>query len=672
METATSQVIGQLSGYMRGLTQRLDPGAGWYGEFLRRDPEGMRACLAGAAMPPWDVLESLLADLAATVGAAALARETQYAAGLRTAAAGVWDQLPGGVEELRTLLASAEEQQGRAWAALRELSARLAETADPVEAEALSRELSWTRDDASRATARHTDLTTRLEAAGPETGRSGARRPGYPSPGEPEPSNGVPAQRSAASPGAQAPEFDAAPAATWPGPQDGMQPPAQGPAQEEAQDGAWAAVSPAAQQGSRAMAPGGASAAARAGAQGPSWAEASRGTPAGEPAGVRGPGWAGEQAGAQGPAWAGASAGVRAAAPGGEEEPVGRAEGRWLRGARRSGGARYAGAAAPEAQAVTTPPGHPSSATPLRGARFGRPARPAAEPAPAGDRLPEQGAPSGGSAHPGPAWEARHESLREGSGGPGPWETVTAGPGGARTGGHPGHGPLAEANRGPAPGRPGGGSDSAGQGGHPAPSAGHAPAPGSGPAPDPGSRPRPQGTRPAWDGSAQGGGGGLVAGLVALRGQGRSGEAHALLCEAAAGPAERLAGLGEEMGRAGLAADWATLLWEAASLPPARFAAAAAALGPADRDALLRQGVARPAAEIAEAALVLAEAGRTREAEALLAAFVRVRTAEESVRLARRDPGWFAPRLLRAAEALSGAHHRDLLHALRVANLAVS
>lgn len=744
METATSQVIGQLSGYMRGLTQRLDPGAGWYGEFLRRDPEGMRACLAGAAMPPWDVLESLLGDLAATVDAAALAREARYAAGLRTAAAGVWDQLPGGVEELRVLLASAEEQQERARAALRELSARLAETADPVEAQALSRELSWTRDDASRATARHTDLTTRLEAAAPEPGRSGARRPGYPSPGEPEPLNGVPAQRSAASPGAQAPEFDAAPAATWPGPQDAMQDPTQGPAQEEAQDRAWAAMSPAAQQGSRAMAPGGASAAARAGAQGPAWAEASRGTPiaapageqAGEQAGVQGPGWAGEQAGAQGPAWAGASAGVRAAAPGDEEEPVGRAEGRWLRGARRTGGARYAGAAAPEAQAVTTPPGHPSSATPLRGARFGRPARPAAEPAPAADRLPEQGAPSGGSAHPGPAWEARHASLREGSGGPGPWETVTAGPGGARTGGHQGHGPLAEATRLPAPGRPGGGSDSAGQGGHPAPNAGHAPAPGSGPAPDPGSRPRPQGAPTQWpdparaagssvrsapwqdsdpygnpqgaptqgpdrlpaqwpdpahgdgrpgagapgtqgtqsarDGSAQDGGGGLVVGLVALRGQGRSGEAHALLCEAAAGPAERLAGLGEEMGRAGLAADWATLLWEAASLPPARFAAAAAALGPADRDALLRQGVARPAAEIAEAVLVLAEAGRTREAEALLAAFVRVRTAEESVRLARRDPGWFAPRLLRAAEALSGAHHRDLLHALRVANLAVS
>ncbi|MFD9335353.1 hypothetical protein ACFWBF_13235, partial [Streptomyces sp. NPDC060028] len=114
-----------------------------------------------------------------------------------------------------------------------------------------------------------------------------------------------------------------------------------------------------------------------------------------------------------------------------------------------------------------------------------------------------------------------------------------------------------------------------------------------------------------------------------------------------------------------------TLLWEAASLPPERLAAAAAALGEAGRAAdcetLLRQAAARPAAEIAEAALALGAAGRTREADALLGAFVRLRTAEESARLARRDPQWFGPRLLRAAEALSSTHHRDLVHALRVA-----
>ncbi len=60
------------------------------------------------------------------------------------------------------------------------------------------------------------------------------------------------------------------------------------------------------------------------------------------------------------------------------------------------------------------------------------------------------------------------------------------------------------------------------------------------------------------------------------------------------------------------------------------------------------------------------------EADALLEAFVRVRTAEEAARLARRDPQWFTPRLLRAAESVSAGRHRDLVHALRVAKLPAS
>ncbi|MFD5145046.1 hypothetical protein [Streptomyces sp. NPDC058401] len=772
------------------MTQRLDPGAGWYGEFLRRDPEGMRACLDGAAMPPWDVLESLLGDLTASTGTMAIARETQYAAGLRAAAVEVWDRLPGGVEELRTLLVSAAEQQARARSALRVLSARLAESADPAQAQALSRELSWTRDDAARAAARHEDLTTRLETVAPEDGL-----PGSPPPGTPEPLHAVPAQRTATSPGAD-------PAPAWPGPREGTQqgPRATGWATEPAgagSGGPWDVAPEAGSGGLWDAASGGAwdvaSGAGSGRASGKGWDTASgvgRDAASGAASDLT--------SGVMSDAGSGAAS---APVPEGAEEPVRRAEGRWLRGGRRSGGARYAGAAEPEALAVVVPPGHPSSATPLRGARFGRPAREAAEPAPAGDPGPEQAASAAGAGQVAPTRGARHDDHT----------------GRAR-------GPLHEPAWSPAAGtagRPAGDPGPTGQGGRPpgtpAWSAGLTPAPGTAPAPDPALRPHPQGgptpwpdqTRaggppaasaqrtgsasgggphgaapqwsdaasgggphgaapqwsdsasgggprgaapqwsdeaseggprgagtprsagtsgggphgaaPQWSdaasggprgggaewsdaasggprrsgaewsgaasldgsrggaqwGEASGGGGpqgfvGFVEGLVALRGQGRSGEAHVLLCEAAAGPAERLVRLGEELGRAGLAADWATLLWEAASLPPARFAAAAAALGPADRDALLRQGAARPAAEIAEAALVLAAAGHAEEADALLAAFVRVRTAEESARLARRDPRWFAPRLLRAAEALSGAHHRDLLHALRVANLPVA
>ncbi|MFG2988716.1 hypothetical protein ACGFZK_05320 [Streptomyces sp. NPDC048257] len=476
METATSLAISQLSGYLQGLTQRLDPGAGWYGEFLRRDPDGMRACLDGAAMPPWDVMESLLRDLAGARGAEFAARETGYAARLRAAAVTVWDRLPGGEEELRALLAAADGQRAESQTALRSLTVRLGAATDRAETDALTRELSWAQDDVARAVARHEDLAARLRSlrAGPEG----------PWPARPETAEWLP-----------------------------------GVSREEREEREERAAV----------------------------AEAAEVAEVAEPA-----------------------------APG--QAPVGRAEGRWLRGTRRAGGARYAGSAAPEAPAFTPPPGHPG-----------------------GDGTPDSG--------PGAALPA---------------------PRGARF-----------AVPDPEPSAPGG--DSTDQ---------HPPAP-----------PAPAGAP-----------GAVAAALLTLRAQGRSGEAHVLLCEAAARPAEHLPALAAELTRAGLAADWATLLWEAASLPPEQLAAAAAALGAAGReadcDALLRQGVARPAVEVADAALALGGAGRIREADALLGAFVRVRTAEETADLARYDPQWFAPRLLRAARALPGPRHRDLVHALRVAGIA--
>ncbi|MCY0950863.1 hypothetical protein [Streptomyces sp. H27-S2] len=512
METATARVIGQLAEYVRELTQRLDSGAGWYGEFLRRDPEGVRACVEGAAIPPWDVVESLLRDLAGVRGAEAAARETVYAGRLRAAAVAAWDRLPGGAEELRTLLAAAASQRADAERALRDLTARLGGAADHAEADALGRELSWTRDDAARAASRYEDLRARLAALPPEAAAPYG-----------EPLAGVPRQREAAAAGA----------------------------------GALAPQAPA------------------------------NGVPA---------------AGAQGAA----------------ARPVGRAEGRWLRGARTSGGARYAGAAAFAAPVFTPPPGHPDGGVAPAGPG------PDGAPAPASGPSPQPGPPAPRGARFGrPAAAPRAPS-------PSPSATPSA-PAAA-------YGPD---GRVPAPGGPGPGPGTA---------QAEAPAPG-------------RSTRA------------LVGELLALRGQGRTGEAHALLCEAAAWPADRLSGLAAELGRAGLSADWSTLLWEAAaSLPPERLAELADALGEAgreaDRDRLLRQGVARPAAEIADAALALDAAGRGREAEALLGAFVRVRTAEEAAALARRAPQWFAPRLLRAAEGLSGTRRRDLVHALRVAGIA--
>lgn len=162
--------------------------------------------------------------------------------------------------------------------------------------------------------------------------------------------------------------------------------------------------------------------------------------------------------------------------------------------------------------------------------------------------------------------------------------------------------------------------------------------------------------------------------LVQLRAQGRSGEAHVVLCEAAAWPAGHLPVLALALHRAGLAADWATLLWEVSTLPPAGLAAAAGALAEAGRADdcadLLRQGAARPATEIADAVAALDRAGLAPQVRALLGAFVRVRTPQDAASIAERDPRRLVPQLLAAAREVSAAREWDLVHALRVAGIA--
>ncbi|MFE7976101.1 hypothetical protein [Streptomyces shenzhenensis] len=167
---------------------------------------------------------------------------------------------------------------------------------------------------------------------------------------------------------------------------------------------------------------------------------------------------------------------------------------------------------------------------------------------------------------------------------------------------------------------------------------------------------------------------GAVRTLERLRREGRTGEAHALLVEAAQWPPARLPLLAAELQRTGLGADWATLLWEATSLPADRLVAAADALVAAGRTGdgrqILRQGVVRPAEEIGTAVLGLTAEGRAREVRALLDAYVRVRTPEEAARSAAADPQRLVPLLLEAARGVSEERHWDLVHALRVAGFA--
>lgn len=63
--------------------------------FWTRDPEGMQACLDGSEVPPWDVVEALLHDLATGYGPQAAERETERARSLHTASLAAHDARPG-------------------------------------------------------------------------------------------------------------------------------------------------------------------------------------------------------------------------------------------------------------------------------------------------------------------------------------------------------------------------------------------------------------------------------------------------------------------------------------------------------------------------------------------------------------------------------------------------
>ncbi|MGA5472911.1 hypothetical protein ACPCUK_29555 [Streptomyces arboris] len=449
--------VGTFAQYLRETTARLDPGRGWYGVFTRRDPQGMRSCLDGVEIPPWDVVESLLADLAEVHGAYFAEQVSVRAAALYSASAAAHDRRPGGRQELVHRLELMIREQGRAAERLRTAGAGGVDPADPDA-------LAWAHDDHRRASARCAELRKRLAAVTVPHPRAGADPERVPGPAPER----VPESVAEPVPAPEAPE------------------PLGRPRSRRAAS-AWAAESAPAPRRKK-------------------------------PRGAR---------------FAGLDVDD-------EEETA------------------YAPSPVP---ALPAPPSEGGSA--LRGARFGGGPAEAAEEGPAPAALPDAGA----------------------------GEAVAA----------------------------------------------------------------------------------AVGRLVRLRAEGRSGEAHVVLCEVAAWPAPRLPVLAVALYRAGLAADWTTLLWEASSLPPAGFAAAAGALAAAGRDEdcglLLRQGVARPAAEVAEAVLALDGAGREGEARALLGAFVRVRTPQEAAELAGGGGDRVLPHLLAAAREVSVEREWDLVHALRVAGV---
>ncbi|MFJ6738545.1 hypothetical protein ACIQOU_06480 [Streptomyces sp. NPDC091279] len=657
--------VREFTHYLAGLLARVDQGGGWCAVFWQRDPDGMRACLDGREMPPWDVVEALLQDLAAAYGPEAAAREQEHARTLHLAALDAYDARPGGRDALSDRLDVMLREQRYAVERQAELGRSLACAVTREEADALRLDLAWAHDDHERATARCTELRSRIA----ESDRR--QRGGDATPIRREDGGGFPQQR---------------------GPEG---------------------------SGSESSAPGGAyagaygSGASNGGGQGSHGGYgASNGVDRRGYGADGGAGNDGQKAGRQGaptdPYASGTTGPVRGARAGGEPGPGWQAD---------PDGDPYAPGA--------TGPGRGAPAAGEVGTAWR--ADPDANPYASGTTGPVRGAPAAGEV--GTAWRADPDAN--------PYASGTTGPGqGLRAGGEPRPGwradPYAPGARAVGRGVHAGAEGAPGQRGAPDDpytdpgSAAHAPE-----TPDPSVKPRkrrrgsarfagmasegddPVVVPPAagTDVPAPGGSGGrsprgarfagaaagpeepqapawpeppadtglaeevaaVVAVLVRLRADGRSGEAHVLLVDCAHWPAARFPLLAGELQRAGLGADWATLLWEAASLPADRLVAAADALtvagrGP-DGEQILRQGVARPADEIGGAVLDLLGAGRRREAGALLDAYVRVRAPEEVVHSAEPDPGTLVPLLLEAARSVSPERHRDLAHALRVAGL---
>ncbi|MEV0526079.1 hypothetical protein AB0I66_21825 [Streptomyces sp. NPDC050439] len=507
--------VREFARYLRDLLARLDPGAGWCGVFWSRDPEGMQACLDGSEVPPWDVVEALLHDLAAGYGAQAAERETERARALHTASLAAYDARPGGRDLLGERLDMMLTEQRFAVERQVELGYSLAAADTPDEVERLNRDLAWVRDDHERATARCAELRQRIERL------DRADRPQWVD-------LGTPLSDDFAAVGAD----DFADSADY----------------DEQPRNAF-------------------------------------GAPAAEDFGV----------GGGGPADAPVDPSARVPEFG----------------------------AAPDGQDIQTPDARTLSADPA--------ARPEETPVPKQGRKARDT-----SRRPRRPRGARFAGF---SGADDGGADAPADGSGARTAAQP---PAANSPRGA---RFGSTAD------------------------EPDDSARRDAAEPDHD--AERATAEAVAALIRLRGEGRSGEAHGVLVEAAGWPARRLPVFAGELHRAGLGADWSTLLWEAASLPPDRLVALADALAGAGRAddcrKLLRQGVSRPAPEIAEAVLALIDAGREREARALLDAYIRVRTPEDTAGCAHTDPYRLIPLLLQAAQGVSDERHWDLVHALRVA-----
>ncbi|HEV7629342.1 MAG TPA: hypothetical protein VGO89_22850 [Streptomyces sp.] len=167
---------------LRRLTGRLDPAAGWYAVFATHDPDGLRDCMAGREIPPWDVVASLLHDVTQQYGQVVADQAENRLRPLHEAAVAAYDAHDGDGVVLRERLAAAERERDESVLRVRELEAALAGSVPDAE---LGTDLAWARDYFTRIEARCAELGARLTAlAVPAVGPSS---PELPAPGPPEP-----------------------------------------------------------------------------------------------------------------------------------------------------------------------------------------------------------------------------------------------------------------------------------------------------------------------------------------------------------------------------------------------------------------------------------------------------------------------------------------------------
>jgi len=622
--------IREFVNYLDALLARLDQGGGWCAVFWQRDPDGMQACLEGREVPPWDVVEALLQDLVTEYGPAVAAPEVPRARTLHAEALAAYDARPGARDALGDRLDVMLREQRYAAERQAELGHLLATATTREAADAIRLDLAWARDDHERATARCAELRTRMADLDRRTGSGQAQvvRGGQPFDGEPGAGAGVPGQRGGtaqtARGGGQADPGGArvSGGAAQTGRGAGQRPGRDAFGDETSRMPQQRDARTAAEAGGGSRWPGDA-----AGRDG-------RGMASGGARGFEGvaPGFDGAASGFDGGAsgFDGAARGFGGVAPGSDGAASG-----------FDGGASGFDGAARGFNGVA--PGPDAAASGFDGAAAGFDSVGVDDTASGFDHsTPRSHAPAG---NPAPAPTPKQRKRRRGSARFAGMVEEDAAPVVVPPAVEPTPPTPAATGRRTPRGARFAGAGAAAQ------------------APEPQAEPLDNTDRREV---AQ-----AVEQLVRLRREGRSGEAHALLVDAAYWPAARFPLLAAELQHAGLGADWATLLWEAASLPAERLVAAADALVEAGRGAdgeqVLRQGVVRPAEEVGHAVLGLVHEGRRREVRALLDAYVRVRTPEEAARSAAPGPQTLVPLLLEAARGVSEERHWDLVHALRVA-----